>query len=142
MPFTVPEKADWLAKVQLFRGVPRPALERIAERCTEVDFPAGHYIVQQGQIGNGLYLIVTGRAKVVRGDVEIAEFGPGDFVGELAVLDQMPRAASVVAEDDVTCLALASWDLNALIEQEPAVAMNLLRELTARIRSLGQQHHH
>lgn len=142
MTLNVTEKADWLARVQLFRGVEREALERIAERAGEVDFPAGHHIVIQGQIGNGLYLLVDGHAKVVRGDAELAEFGPGDFFGELAVLDQQPRLASVIAEGPVTCLALASWDLLSLLEREPVVARNLLLELTARLRELNEQHHH
>jgi CRP-like cAMP-binding protein len=142
MALSIAEKADWLGRVQLFQGVDRQGLERIAERCTEVDFPAGYSIVRQGQIGNGLCLLVSGTAEVVRGSDELARLGPGDFFGELAVIDQMPRMASVVALEPATCLALASWDLIRLLEQEPAIALNLLRELAARVRSLGQLHHH
>lgn len=142
MTLSVAEKADWLAKVQLFRGVDREALERIAEQVGEVDFAAGRHIVLQGQIGNGLYLLVSGHARVVRGDTELAQMGPGDFFGELAVIDQQPRLASVIADEPVTCLALASWDLLSLLDREPTVARNLLLELTARLRELGEQQHH
>jgi CRP-like cAMP-binding protein len=85
---------------------------------------------------------VTGSAQVQRGSDELASLGPGDFFGELGVIDQMPRMASVVAIEPVTCLALASWDLIKLLEQEPAISINLLRELAARLRALGTQHHH
>jgi CRP/FNR family cyclic AMP-dependent transcriptional regulator len=142
MALSIEEKARWLERVQLFSGVDRGGLERIAARSGEVDFPAGYNIVRQGQIGNGLYLLVSGAAHVLRGSDELARLEPGDFFGELAVIDQMPRMASVVATEPVTCLALASWDLVQLLEQEPTIALNLLRELAARLRALGQQHHH
>jgi CRP/FNR family cyclic AMP-dependent transcriptional regulator len=142
MSLSVQEKADWLSRVELFRGVDRSALEKIAERCGEIEFPAGYHVVRQGQIGNGLYLLIAGTARVSRGDDDLAHLGPGEFFGELAVIDQMPRAASVIAEERVTCLALASWDLVAILEQEPAIALNLLRELAARIRELAQEHRH
>jgi CRP-like cAMP-binding protein len=142
MSLSIEEKADWLSRVQLFGGVDRAGLERIAARCGEVDFPAGYNIVRQGQIGNGLYLLVSGSAHVQRGSDELATLGPGDFFGELGVIDQMPRMASVVAIEPVTCLALASWDLIKLLEQEPTISINLLRELAARLRALGTQHHH
>ena len=99
MSLSVDEKADWLARVQLFSGIDRAGLEQIAARCGEVEFPAGYTIVLQGQVGNGLYIVVTGTARVVRGDDELATLGSGDFFGELAVIDQMPRMASVVAVD-------------------------------------------
>jgi CRP/FNR family transcriptional regulator, cyclic AMP receptor protein len=142
MSLSVEEKADWLGRVQLFGGVDQTGLEQIAARCGEVEFPAGYTIVLQGQIGNGLYIVVKGTARVMRGSDELATLGPGDFFGELAVIDQMPRMASVVAGDPVTCLALASWDLIRLLEQEPTITLNLLRELAARLRALSQQHHH
>ena len=142
MSLSVEEKAEWLARVQLFGGVDRAGVEQIAARCGEVEFPAGYTIVLQGQIGNGLYILVKGTAQVVRGGEVLATLGPGAFFGELAVIDQMPRMASVVAVDAITCLALASWDLIRLLEEQPTISLNLLRELAARIRALGQQHHH
>ena len=142
MPMSTQEKADWLARIPLFRGVERPVLERVAARCTEVDFPAGYHIVRQGQVGNGLCLLVSGTAEVIHGDDRLARLEPGDFFGELGVIDQLPRMASVVATEPVRCLALASWDLLPVLEEEPAMALNMLRELSARIRELGQQVHH
>ncbi|MEA2623794.1 MAG: family transcriptional regulator, cyclic receptor protein [Chloroflexota bacterium] len=133
-------KREWMARVALFRGCSPDALERLAERMGEVEFPAGHHIVTQGQVGSGLYILVTGRARVLRGDDLIADLEPGDFFGELAVLDQMPRSATVIALEPTTCLGLASWDLIAELERDPQLALNLLRELAGRIRFLEDQY--
>jgi len=142
MGLSTEEKRAWLGRVELFRGCSPESLERIAERCGEIEFPPGRHIVQQGQIGNGLYVVVAGSARVVRGDEVMAELGPGDFFGELAVIDQMPRIATVIAETTTTCLGLASWDLIAELERDPHLALNLLRELAARLRSIEEQHRH
>ena len=142
MPITTAGKADWLSRVDLFSGVAREELERIADLSGEIDFPAGRHIVQQGFVGNGLYIIVTGRARVVRGDDTLAELGPGDFFGELAVIDQQPRLASVVAMEPTTCLALASWDLLRLLETDPRICLNLLRALAERLRQAQEHHRH
>lgn len=142
MALSTDEKVAWLARVQLFRGCSPESLERIAAMTGEIEFPAAHHIVQQGLIGNGLYILIAGTARVVRGDEILAHLGPGDFFGELAVLDQLPRIASVIAEAPTTCLALASWDLIAEIERDPRLALNLLRELALRLRELEDLHRH
>ena len=74
-------------------------MARLAEVAGEVDFPAGSWIVRQGQVGTGLYVILSGRARVIRGADELAELREGEFFGELAVIDQQPRNASVQARD-------------------------------------------
>lgn len=140
MPIATVDKAEWLGRVGLFSGVERSHLERVAELAGEITFPPGRYIVLQGLVGNGLYVIVSGRARVVRGDDTLAELGPGDFFGELSVIDQGPRLASVVAVERTTCLGIASWDLLALLEREPRMSLNLLRALATRLRE-SQAHH-
>jgi CRP/FNR family cyclic AMP-dependent transcriptional regulator len=142
MALTTEEKTAWLARVELFEGCSPAALRQIAERSGEIEFPAGRHIVTQGMIGNGLYIIVAGLARVVKGDETIALLGPGEFFGELSVIDQLPRTASVVAEEETTCLALASWDLIAEIERDPQLALNLLRGLASRLRAVRDQHRH
>jgi CRP-like cAMP-binding protein len=140
MPLTPQEKMAWLARVELFAGLPPDALARIAEPSGEVEFPAGRHIVTQGIIGNGLYIIIAGRARVMKGDELIAELGPGDFFGELSVIDQMPRLATVIADEPTRCLGLASWDLIAEIERDPKLALNLLRALALRLRGAREEH--
>ncbi len=142
MAMTKEQKTALLAGVSLFSEVGPSALGEIADLMTEIEFAPGRYIVRQGQVGTGFYLIAGGRAKVVRGNSEIAHLGPGDFFGELSVLDQSPRMAHVIAEEPTTCLALASWDLTQLLERTPKVTLALLRVVAGRLRAASEHPTH
>ena len=142
MTVTEQDKATALAGVPLFAGISGDSLARLVAVTGEQQFAAGQYIVRQGQVGSGLYVILAGRARVVRGGEEVAQLATGDFFGELAVIDQQPRNASVQAAEETTCLALASWDLIDLLKTDPALALNLIRGLAARLRAAGEQHRH
>jgi len=136
------EKAELLASVELFTGVDAESLGAIADRSVEVSYPAGRWIVRQGEIGTGFFLLVTGRARVVRDDRLLATLGPGAFFGELSLLDQQPRIANVITEEPTDCLALASWDFDALLAEHPRIAVALLRGLARRVRASAEQHQH
>jgi CRP/FNR family transcriptional regulator, cyclic AMP receptor protein len=136
------QKVDLLRRVDLFSGLPPESLEVLADAAVEIEFPAGHYIVQQGMVGSGLLVIVSGSVTVVRGDDVLATLGPGDFFGELSVLDQAPRSASVIAQEPTTCLGIASWDLLRVLEEQPKLALALLRALAARIRAADEHPRH
>ena len=142
MSLTTEDKAKALAAVPLFAGISAESMQRLADVTGELDLDPGQYIVIQGQVGTGLFVIVTGSAKVVRGSDELAVLGSGEFFGELSVIDQEPRFASVQALEPTRCLALASWDLLELIEKDPQLAQNLLRGMAQRIRAAGDQHRH
>lgn len=142
VPITAAQKATALGSVPLFAGISDESMERLAEVAGEQEFPAGSFIVRQGQVGTGLYVILSGQARVVRGSEDLALLGPTDFFGELAVIDQQPRMASVHAETDTSCLALASWELLALLERDPALSLNLIKALAGRLRTAGERHHH
>ncbi len=128
------EKVALLRTVKLFSGLGQKALGEVADLMTEISFGANRYIVRQGQVGTGFYLITAGRARVVRGDRTLNTLGPGDFFGELSVIDQSPRIAHVVTVEPTTVLALASWDFTKLLESNAKVTLALLREVTARLR--------
>jgi CRP-like cAMP-binding protein len=134
------EKRTWLERIPLFRDCAPELLDRLAERMGEVEFEIGQHVVTRGQVGNGLYIIVSGTASVLRGDDVIAVLGPTDFFGELAVLDQQPRNATVTAAEPVVALGLASWDLIAELEQSPQLALNLLRGLAGRLRTIEDEY--
>jgi CRP/FNR family cyclic AMP-dependent transcriptional regulator len=142
VPITAAQKATALGRVPLFAGISDESMARLAEVAGEQDFPTGSFIVRQGQVGTGLYIILSGQARVIRGSEDLALLGPGDFFGELAVIDQQPRMASVQAETDTTLMALASWDLLALLERDPALSLNLIKALAERLRTAGERHHH
>jgi CRP-like cAMP-binding protein len=136
------EKRSWLEQVPLFHGCDAETLDRLADVTAELAFTDGQVIVQQGQVGNGLYVVVSGGVRILAGDDELARLGPGQMLGELTVIDQQPRAASALAEGATVCLALASWDLIAMLRQDSDLAMNLLRELAARLRRADAQLRH
>ena len=142
MSLTTQEKAAALGRVPLFAGISDESMARLAAAAGEQDFAAGQFIVRQGQVGTGLYLVLDGMVKVVRGADELARLGPGEFFGDLSVIDQQPRNASVQAAQATACLALASWDLLALLGSDPQLSLNLIRGLVARVRSAGEQHRH
>jgi CRP-like cAMP-binding protein len=142
MPISTDEKAAALARVPLFTGISDESMTRLASVAGVQEFEDGQFIVRQGQVGTGLYVILRGAVRVIRGSTELARLAETDFFGELAVIDQQPRLASVQADGEVVCLALASWDLLQLVESDSALALNLIRGLASRIRATDEQHRH
>jgi CRP/FNR family cyclic AMP-dependent transcriptional regulator len=128
------EKARLLSGVDLFSALGPRALGSIAAMATEVEFPAGRYIARQGEVGSGVFVIARGSARVVRGDEQLTVFGPGDFFGELSVMDRAPRVASVVAIEPTLCLAIAAWDFLDLLERNPKLMKAVLLEVVSRLR--------
>ncbi len=142
MSLTTDHRIQLLGGVALFDGIGPDGLAMVAERAVEVDFAAGRTIVRQGEVGTGFFLITTGRARVVRDGQTIAELGPGEFFGELSLLDGEPRIATVVAEVPTDCLALASWEFEALLESQPRLAIAILRGVARRLRNVSEEHRH
>jgi CRP-like cAMP-binding protein len=135
-------KSALLSAARLFDGVDADGMDRIAAVAVEVDFPADHAIARQGEIGTGFFVIVEGGARVIRDGRTVATLGPGDFFGELSVLDGQPRIAQVLADGPTTCLALATWDFEAVLLAEPRVSLAILRGLAARLRDLTAADRH
>jgi CRP/FNR family transcriptional regulator, cyclic AMP receptor protein len=133
---------ELLSRTQLFAGVDAAGLEKIADRIRELDVPADRVIARQGEIGTGFFVIASGMVRVVRDGETIAELGPGDFFGELSVLDGKPRNAQVVSTEPTVCLALATWDFEAVVAEQPSVALAILRELAGRLRETTDAHRH
>ena len=142
MTLTRDRRTELLAAAPLLSGVDAAGLERIADRTVEVAFTDGHVIARQGEVGTGFFMIASGATRVVRDGETIATLGQGDFFGELSVLDGQPRLAQVIAEGETVCLALATWDLEAVINEQPSVALALLRGLAGRLRTLTEAGQH
>jgi CRP/FNR family cyclic AMP-dependent transcriptional regulator len=142
MTLTRDRRSALLSSATLFDGLDAEAMERIAAVATEVEFPADHVIARQGEIGTGFFVIASGGARVVRDGGTVATLGPGDFFGELSVLDGRPRVAQVLAEGPTTCLAIASWDFETLLLEEPRITLAILRGLVSRLRELTETHRH
>ena len=142
MPLTRDEKIDMLGSMPLFEGVDAEDLGGIADRTVEVDYDLGGVIVREGEIGTGFFVLVSGAVRVVRDGETVSTLGPGEFFGELSVLDHRPRNAQVLAAEPTACLALASWDLETVITEQPRVALAMLRVLAGRLRDVSDAHRH
>jgi CRP/FNR family cyclic AMP-dependent transcriptional regulator len=135
-------RTELLGACPLFGGVVGDDLAAIADRAVEVDFPADHVIARQGEIGTGFFVIVDGEVRVVRDGSGLARLGPGEFFGELSVIDGLPRVAQVVTTAATRCLALASWEFERLLLDHPTIGLAILRGLSARLRSRTEQPQH
>lgn len=134
---------EHLSKVPLLSGLDTADIERLAEVTRPVSFPTGTKIVELGESGDSLFLVVEGQVRVLypsrSTDFELARLGPGDFFGEMALLNDKPRSATVQAVDKVTLLALQKFDFQKAIEGSPDVALRLLETLSIRIRNADEQ---
>jgi CRP/FNR family cyclic AMP-dependent transcriptional regulator len=142
MTLTREETVRRLGETRLFANVDATGLDMIAARISELDVPADRVIVRQGEIGTGFYVVVSGAVRVVRDGETIARLGPGEFFGEMSVLDGRPRVAQVVSIEPTICLALASWDFEAVVAEQPSVALTILRELAGRLRDVTEAPSH
>lgn len=130
-----------LASIPMFRHLGSRPRARLAQHFCRRVYPAGAVIVRQGDTSMSFYVVLSGRVRVVRhlaGDdgVDIVEEGPGGFFGEMGVIDDLPRAATVMALEPTECGLLAKWDFQRELSAEPGIALALISVLNARIRTL------
>jgi CRP/FNR family cyclic AMP-dependent transcriptional regulator len=140
MTLTHDRRTELLGGCPLFRGLDEAGLRAIGAAAIEVEFPAERVIARQGEIGTGFFVIADGSVRVVRDGNVIATLGRGEFFGELSVLDGEPRIAQVVAAEPTRCLALASWDFERVLREQPGVALSVLRVVSGRLRALSADH--
>jgi CRP-like cAMP-binding protein len=130
----------FLQKVPLFQSLNNRQLELLAKRMLEREYASEQSIVTQDKSAEGFFIIVSGQAEALRqrsdGEkVVVNTFGPTDFFGELALLDDGVRTASVIATEPTNCLVLTRWDfLGALRESDPEMAIVILQQLAKRFR--------
>jgi len=123
-----------LRSVPLFAGCTDKELTFIASRVDEVEFPVGKVLTKKGESGGDFFVILEGKAEVDAGDGKRA-LGPGDFFGEIALLDNGPRTATVKAATPMRCLVLGHEQLRDVLHQNAEIAVKLLRAVTQRLRA-------
>lgn len=129
-----PAPAKFLAGVPLFAGLAKHDLEEITRAGDEIDAEAGQELVTEGRVGREFFLILDGEAAVARGGSEVARLGPGDYFGELALLNRGPRSATVTAATDMRLFVLGQREFGGLVERVPGLASKLLTGLAQRLR--------
>jgi CRP-like cAMP-binding protein len=125
---------EFLGRVPIFSNCTADEISAIAGVAQESFFQPGQIIVTQGTPGQAFYMITSGRVEILRDGVSLGAFGPGDFFGEMSLLDSAPRSATIRAIDQVSCLMLSSWDFKALLERHPSISIKLLEVLSRRLR--------
>jgi CRP/FNR family transcriptional regulator, cyclic AMP receptor protein len=127
---------DHLASVSLFSACSKKELQAVARASDEVSLSAGRHLCEQGSIGREAFIILSGTAEARRNGRKVAEYGPGDCFGELALLDHGPRTATVTAVTDLNVLVLGAREFAAVLDEVPPVAHKMLKALASRIREL------
>ncbi|MEP6695580.1 MAG: cyclic nucleotide-binding domain-containing protein [Pseudonocardiales bacterium] len=124
-----------LASVPLLAGLSHKDLRKVAARGKVVDHSSGQEVTEQGGHGVGFHVILTGSALVEVGGKPRRELGPGDYFGEITLLDGKPRTATVrVGESGLQTWSLTAWDFDELLNDEPSLARPMLRGLAGRLR--------
>ena len=136
---------EFLKRVPLFEDLDQRSLESIANAAVEQSYQPGQDVVKQGDTGVGAFIIRSGRVEVVqeRGGTSerIGELKAGDVFGEMALLDEFPRSATVRAIEPTTCLGIRRWHFKGILESHPQLALALLPVLTRRLRN-AEAHSH
>ena len=127
-------KLEHLAGVRLFSALTKKELATVGRASETVIVPAAADVVTEGKTGHEFYLILDGQATVKRNGRKIATLGPGQYFGELALLDRAPRNATVEAETPMTLLVLGQREFADLLDSVPSLAHKLLRAMAARLR--------
>ncbi len=131
---TTKEIVSRLAKVPLFSDCSQRDLQTIARVVREIPHPAGTVIAREGDPGVGLFILLDGTAEVTIGGRKKATLGPGEFFGEIALLDGGPRTATVMAKTDVNMLGLTEWVFRGLMSEHPTIALKTLQQMAGRLR--------
>lgn len=127
-------KLDLLRQTWLFSGLNRRELAVVARAADEVRVPAQTVLIKEGDRGREFFLIIEGRASVRRGGRRIASLGPGQYFGELALLDRGPRSATVIADTDMNLLVLEQRAFVGELQAIPGLALKLLVASAQRLR--------
>jgi CRP/FNR family transcriptional regulator, cyclic AMP receptor protein len=133
------ELQQQLATVPLLAGLENRIRRRLADIGKRRTYEAGETIVREGSTGTALYIVLSGLARVERGGEGLGQLRAGDFFGELALIEEHPRSATVVAEQETECLLFPAWEFTALLEEHPEIAVPIMRALIAR---LHRREHH
>jgi CRP-like cAMP-binding protein len=120
----------------LLEGLGRKELEEVGRLCDEVDLPAGRVLMREGESGDEFFLILEGTVRVDRGGATVATLGPGQFLGEIALVDHGPRTASATCETACRLLVLGHREFNSVMASSQEIRTRVLTALAQRVRHL------
>jgi CRP/FNR family transcriptional regulator len=140
---------DALARVDLFSGLRKKELTEVAKCCREARYSPGSVLISQGEKGSGLFILTKGTVRITRtnspdgAEEVLGTAGMADIIGEMALLDDMPRSATVTAVDDVSALVLPFGEFRRIfryiLSTDPDVALDMMAVLSRRLRKVEQR---
>jgi CRP/FNR family cyclic AMP-dependent transcriptional regulator len=140
---------DTLARVDLFSGLRKKELKDLARYCREGNYSPGSVLISEGEQGLGLFILTKGNVRITRANSSdgreevLGTAGAGDVIGEMALLDDLPRSATVTAVDDVAVISLPFWEfrriMRRILRNDPDVGLDLLAVLSRRLRKAEQR---
>jgi CRP/FNR family cyclic AMP-dependent transcriptional regulator len=136
--FSQDTKVEALKRAPLFDGLSRKDLTQLARVSEDLEIPEGKTLTKEGEIGHEFFVIVDGDVEVKRKGRKLGTRGAGDFIGEIALLEQMPRTATVTAKSPLRVFVLTSKDFHHLLEENPNVERKVLRTLAKRVADLSK----
>ena len=136
--FTQDTKVKALKRAPLFEGLSKKELTQLARVTEDIELRQGQVLCKEGEIGHEFFVIVDGKAEVTRKGKKITQRGGGEFIGEIALVEEVPRTATVTAKSPMRAFVLTSTDFHHLLEQNPQVQNKVLRALARRVAELSE----
>jgi CRP/FNR family transcriptional regulator, cyclic AMP receptor protein len=136
--FSQDTKVEALKRAPLFEGLSRKDLTQLARVSEDMEIPEGKALTKEGEIGHEFFVLVDGDVEVKRKGRKLGTRGAGDFIGEIALLEQVPRTATVTAKTPMRVFVLTSKDFHHLLEENPNVERKVLRTLAKRVADLSK----
>lgn len=138
--FTRDTKVEALRRAPLFEGLTDKELTALAMRTEDMDFPAGKVLCKEGETGSEFYVIMEGEAEVTQAGQKVATHGSGDFFGEVALVEDVPRIATVTATTPIRCFVLTRGRFLHVLDDLPEVERKVMRALARRLVSTSDDH--
>jgi CRP/FNR family cyclic AMP-dependent transcriptional regulator len=136
--FSQDTKVTALKRAPLFEGLSRKELTHLARVSEDMEIEAGATLCKEGEIGHEFFVIVEGEVEIKRGSKKVALRGGGEFVGEIALLEQTPRTATVTAKTPLRVFVLTDKDFRDMLKENPSVERKILRALARRVVELSK----
>jgi len=134
MPRASDQQFELMSRVPLFTNLDKKHLNYLADTAKRSSYDSGEVIVRKGERGNGFYVILEGQVEVRSGDRVLASLGKGNFFGEIALFDNQPRTADIVAVSPTTCFGIAGPSFERILGKEPKIVHGIIKELAQRLR--------
>ncbi|HVG68004.1 MAG TPA: cyclic nucleotide-binding domain-containing protein [Gaiellales bacterium] len=130
-------KVELLRNVPLFSGLSAKELMSLSRLMDEIDLKPGTVIIREGNTGGEFFIVIEGTIEVKRKGRRLARLGPGDYLGEIALIDHGPRTATAMVETEARLLVLASREFHSMLASDPRIENKILRTLAARVRDMS-----